>query len=85
MKRRWRALLLVVVVLLMSAPASIVITLFLLPLWSWVEDASGVESIGHSGPAEWCYLVIFLALTGGSLLGLWRLRHHQSTGPDDSA
>ena len=37
------------------APVSFALTIALLPLWAWVERAFGIESIGHSGPAEWCY------------------------------
>ena len=49
-------------VCLISAPIAIVITIALLPLWSWVESISEIESIGHSGPAEWCYLVCYIIL-----------------------
>jgi hypothetical protein len=38
----------------------------LLPLWSWFEAAAGVEAIGHSGPAEWCYLLVFAVLASGA-------------------
>jgi hypothetical protein len=43
-----------------SVPLSILITILLSPFWSWFEASTGIESLGHSGPAEWCYLVIFL-------------------------
>lgn len=44
----------------LSAPAAILATILLYPFWSWVEDTFRIESVGHSGPAEWCYLVVFL-------------------------
>jgi hypothetical protein len=44
------------------------LTLLLLPLWRWVEATTGIESIGHSGPAGWCYLA-----TSGVLLACWAL------------
>ena len=47
--------------LLASAPASILLTLLLLPFWRWLEQSQGVESVGHSGPAEWCYAAVFVA------------------------
>jgi len=56
-----RNLVLLVAVLLTSVPLSVVLTLFLLPFWRWLEATYGIESIGHSGPAEWCYVVTFLA------------------------
>jgi hypothetical protein len=31
----------------------------LAPLWSWIEATYGIESIGHSGPAEWCFWAIY--------------------------
>lgn len=71
MKSRLRVIGLFTLVLLISAPVSIVATIFLLPFWRWVETISGIESIGHSGPAEWCYLAMFALVFLGSLLILW--------------
>jgi hypothetical protein len=52
-----------------SALLSIVGTLLMLPFWRWLETAYAVEAVGHSGPAQWCYLVTFLAwLLTGTLL-----------------
>jgi hypothetical protein len=48
-------------ILLGSAPASILLTLLLLPFWRWLEQSQGIESVGHSGPAEWCYAAVFVA------------------------
>jgi hypothetical protein len=42
---------------IVSVPVAIVLTIALLPLWSWIEAAAGIESVGHSGPADWCYWV----------------------------
>jgi hypothetical protein len=47
-------------VLLASLPLGILLTLALLPLWRWVERTQAIESVGHSGPAEWCYAVTTL-------------------------
>jgi TRAP-type C4-dicarboxylate transport system permease small subunit len=59
-------------ILLSSALLSIVGTILMLPFWRWLESTYGVEAVGHSGPAEWCYLVTFLAsvLTGTLLYAL---------------
>lgn len=43
------------------APLSVLITILLSPLWRWVEESTGIEAIGHSGPAGWCYVLVFLA------------------------
>jgi hypothetical protein len=58
-------------IVLISAPVSIVITILLLPLWSWIEASTGIESVGHSGPDEWCYLAIFIVVITGALMLLF--------------
>ena len=59
-------------VLLLSMPVAVLVTIFLMPLWSWIEATYGIESIGHSGPADWCFEVVF-AVVGGLLeLACWK-------------
>ena len=61
--------------LLLSAALTIPTTLLLLPLWSSLERSAGVEAVGHSGPAEWCYVLVFAALAGfGALWLVSRIR-----------
>jgi len=43
-------------------PVAIVVTIMLVSFWSWLERVSGIESIGHSGPADWCYPTIYLLM-----------------------
>jgi H+/Cl- antiporter ClcA len=62
MKKIMRTILLTVLALVVTAPLSVIITALLFPFWSWLESFSGIESVGHSGPAGWCYLLIFMAL-----------------------
>jgi len=38
------------------------VTLVLYPFWSWWEATTGWESVGHSGPADWCYLATWAVL-----------------------
>ena len=52
----------VFLIILISAPLSIVITILLTRFWSWLEAMTGIELIGHSGPAAWCYLIVFLLI-----------------------
>jgi len=60
---------------LIATPLSILTTILLFPLWSWLEASTGIESVGHSGPAEWCYAAVFLVIaTSGVLLVLPRRR-----------
>jgi len=40
-------------------PVSVVITILLLPLWSGIEARWQIESIGHSGPADWCFVAVY--------------------------
>ena len=55
-------------IVLVIAPLSIVATILLFPFWSWFEAATGIESVGHSGPAEWCFAVVFLVLAASAVL-----------------
>ena len=71
---RVRHLLAGALILLASLPLGIVLALVLLPLWRWLEQATGIEAVGHSGPAEWCYLASVLGCA--ALLGAayaWRV------------
>ena len=46
-------------IVLVSLPLGAVLALTLMPAWRWLEARYGIESVGHSGPAEWCYLATF--------------------------
>jgi hypothetical protein len=48
------------------------VTILLVPLWRWIEADFGVEAIGHSGPAEWCFYLVFGILLLPALYLLWR-------------
>lgn len=77
MRRQIRTSLLAFLALLVSAVTSIPVTLLLLPLWQWLEASFGIESIGHSGPAGWCYLAVFAVLAAGSLTVLLKAEGRQ--------
>jgi hypothetical protein len=63
------------VAVLLSIPT----TILLLPFWSWFEAYSGIESVGHSGPAAWCYAAVFLIIAAAlALLVLFRRRVTES-------
>ncbi len=49
-------------------PAGPVLTLLLFPWWSWLERATGWESMGHSGPAGWCFVAVWCVLLALALL-----------------
>ena len=69
-------------VILIAVPFSLLATILLLPFWSWFEATTGIETVGHSGPAEWCYAVVFLIIAAGAaqplLARLRRLRNGKS-------
>ena len=48
-------------ILLASVPLSVALTLTMLPLWRWIEERYRIESIGHSGPSDWCFAATFAA------------------------
>jgi len=66
-----RLLLHVVAVLLVCVPLSLVVTFVLLPLWSWLEASYKIESVGHSGPVEWCYVLVYGILNLLVFAALW--------------
>ena len=73
MRAAVRHLIVSVGILVTCLPLSIVGTLLMFPVWRWVEATYGIEAVGHSGPAEWCYVATFLASTLTALL-LYALR-----------
>lgn len=55
-------------VALINLPVAFFVTVILFPVWSYIERNYGIESIGHSGPAEWCFWVVYVILMIGGLL-----------------
>jgi H+/Cl- antiporter ClcA len=47
---------------IIAAPIALVATFLMSPFWNWLEMETGIECMGHSGPADWCFLVIYLLL-----------------------
>jgi len=82
-RKTLRYVVLLVAVLLASAPLSVLLTLLLIPFWRWLEATYGIESIGHSGPAEWCYVVMFLMCL--VTLGWGGIRMAKSRSHDEAA
>lgn len=66
-----RTFIVAMMIFMAAAPFAFVAAAVLSPLWSWIEAATGLESMGHSGPATWCYLATWGALSALGLL-LWR-------------
>jgi len=55
---------------------TLVTACLLCPFWDWVETKYGVESLGHSGPALWCYAAVLVTygVIGIAALVFWKWR-----------
>jgi hypothetical protein len=62
MRTRLKGIGVALFICLLALPLAAIATLSIFPAWRWFEMATGIESVGHSGPAEWCYLVVYLLL-----------------------
>jgi len=75
MRHFWYRLVMTVAIVLIGVPITFAATIALLPLWSMIERRYGIESVGHSGPSDWCFWVVFgvyLFLSATVMLGLRR-------------
>ena len=70
MKNGVRHLLALVLILVACMPLTFIGTFALYPLWSWIESRYGIEAVGHSGPADWCFWTVY-ALLVAMLLGCY--------------
>jgi len=61
----------------LALPAAFFITLLTFPFWRWLESVTGIESFGHSGPAEWCYWLMYGILVLVATFVWWRIRHQK--------
>lgn len=66
MIRIWRTLAVIGLVALVGVPVTFFATIALLPLWSAIESRYGIESVGHSGPADWCFWTVFVIYLAGA-------------------
>jgi hypothetical protein len=74
--RRWLVRFVVVLaILLISMPPAFMVTLALTPLWSYIEARYRIESVGHSGPADWCFelsYVVVVVIVAASFAAILR-------------
>jgi hypothetical protein len=74
-RRASRVTLVVLAAALALLPVAVAVTLLLVPLWRRLEASTGIESIGHSGPADWCFWLVYaLLLAGAALVAPWLRR-----------
>jgi hypothetical protein len=73
-----RTLMVSLALLVLCVPLAAAVTIALLPVWSWLEATLAIESVGHSGPADWCYGVVYVGcmtvIASGVLWGRRRAR-----------
>jgi hypothetical protein len=75
--------LVVLAILVISMPPAFMLTIALMPVWSHVEATYGIESVGHSGPADWCFeltYVLVVALVGASFAAVMRRSKRRRAG-----
>jgi hypothetical protein len=51
-----------VLLLIGLLPVAFLLTFMIFPFWSWFEGVTGIESFGHSGPADWCYVFDYIII-----------------------
>lgn len=61
-KKRLVGLAIALTVLVLCMPLAMLVTILMVPLWRWIESTYSIEAIGHSGPAEWCYMVVYAGM-----------------------
>lgn len=77
-----KAIIAIGALLVLGMPLAFILTMLLYPFWNWFEASTGVEAMGHSGPAGWCYVAIYSAMLLACLLGARvAVRHALGTPP----
>jgi hypothetical protein len=76
---RIRELLIASSVLLLCLPLAVLLTLMLLPVWSWMGTNWAIAAVGPSGPAPWCFILVY-GLMAAVCLGVVVLRWRGSRG-----
>jgi hypothetical protein len=85
MAKRLRGVGIAFAICFITAPIAIILTIALIPFWSWIESKFKIESIGHSGPAEWCYVVCYIIILACASLIWWAIRRRADIYQDTPA
>lgn len=62
----------------LALPLTLILTFVLSPLWSWCEATYGIESMGHSGPATWCFIAVYVVVVSLGLVAWFIVQHRTS-------
>jgi hypothetical protein len=69
-----KKLLALIVIVFLSVPVAPILAFLLMPFWRWLEEETGLESLGHSGPADWCVFAVYILLVAAGFTGWLRYR-----------
>jgi len=64
----------------LGIPLSYLLTILLFPFWTYLEATTGIESAGQSGPAAWCFVLVFALMLAACLIGAIRALGRESRG-----
>jgi len=79
LKRATSVVAFVVLFAVVAFPLSAIMTLAMLPLWRHIEARYGIESVGHSGPADWCFILMYvLWISAGAVVFLYHARRRSA-------
>lgn len=73
MSRIWQRAGTMLGIVALTLPVTFFLTTVLTPVWSEIERRWGIESVGHSGPATWCFVAVFACVVTISL-GVYLVR-----------
>ena len=71
-----KSLFIIAMIFLMCFPVAFIMTIVTSPFWLWVEQFFQIEAFGHSGPAEWCYFLIYGLIVSTSFIVLSYVNKH---------
>jgi ABC-type spermidine/putrescine transport system permease subunit II len=82
--KRLKSAVIALSILILCFPLAIILTVSTSSLWSWLDRNFEIEAYGHSGPAEWCYLVSY-SLFVAICIYIWsRLKDKRNQDIDSS-
>lgn len=77
-RRLLRLAILLFVWALLTLPFAFALTIATFPFWRWLDLNTSLESFGHSGPAEWCFWLVYGILLVAGLGVAGRSGHRSS-------
>jgi hypothetical protein len=70
----------ILLILVVGMPATFLLTMMSWPFWRWFENTTGIEAFSESGPAHWCYGVVYAIGVVGTVLYALRRKPDQCKG-----